>query len=85
MNEYYELKGFANSRYLSNNPILLSRLQNRLVSAITQETLLPKAIIVVVDDDIIRDLEYEGSEVYAAYLEQLEMAHERIRQNSVGT
>ena len=46
---------------------MLSRLHNLLITAINKDILLPKAILVVLDDDIIHDCNYEGIEVSVTY------------------
>ena len=68
MSEYYELKGFANSKFLSNDQLMLSRLRNLLITVINKDILLPKAILVVLDDDC----NYEGVEVSVTYYRTLQ-------------
>ena len=45
----------------------MARIQNQLIAAITKKIILPKVIIVVMDDDVIRDIVYEGPEVKSTY------------------
>ena len=72
MSKYYKLKVFANSKFLSNDQLMLSRLRNLLITAINKDILLPKAILVVLDDDIIHDCNYEGIEVSVTYYRTLQ-------------
>ena len=41
MSDHYEVIGFARSKFLSNNQLLLGRIRNQIIAAINQEILLP--------------------------------------------
>ena len=49
-----DVAGFYNNKFASINPNTISRLRNTLVKAIESDPLLPKFILIVCDDDIIK-------------------------------
>ena len=57
--EHYDVLGKLSSRYLSNDANLISRLRNQLVDAIHEKVILPKYLVMVLDDDIIKWLSLE--------------------------
>ena len=65
--DHYDVKAFTTSRYLSHDRSVVSRFRNLLVKAIHEEILLLKAIVLVPEDDIIRNIQYEGPDVIEAY------------------
>ena len=82
--EQYDVSDFSTTRYASNIRDVAARLRNLLYKAIRQETLLPKAIIFVVDDDLIKqvhmdidreDLEEFYTEILGAMLSDM---HETV-------
>ena len=56
--ETFDVSGYVNSKFKSDNPSVLCRLINALIKAINVEHVLPKWIVVVPDDDIIRALNH---------------------------
>ena len=52
--ENFNITGFMNGKFVSSNLSMLGRLKNALAAAIMENALLPKMIIVVPDDDIIK-------------------------------
>ena len=58
--ENFNTIGFMSSKYVSCNQNLLSWLQNALAKAIQDEILLPKLVIVVIDDDMIKYFDFDG-------------------------
>ena len=53
MKENFDVKVFATDKYSSNNPSLICRIRNQLVEAIDDNKLMPRAIVVILDRDII--------------------------------
>ena len=49
----FEVSGFNNNKNLSYDRNVVSRMRNNLVGAIKEQPILPKFIVVVLDDDII--------------------------------
>ena len=56
--DQFNITAFMTDKLLSNNANMLSRLQNCLAKAIQGEVLLPKLIVVVLDDDLINFFDY---------------------------
>ena len=52
--ENFDVTGFMNGKYISNNPSMMSRLKNALATAINEQAILPRLIVVVPDDDLIK-------------------------------
>ena len=51
---HYDVSGFCNGTVIKGgNGNILNRLRNELVRAINEQPLLPRAIVVVLDDDVI--------------------------------
>ena len=57
----YEVTAFCNSKFASSNTNMLSRLQNTLATGLnkTKNGILPKYILVILDDDLITYLDYK--------------------------
>ena len=58
----YDYTAFCNSRFSSTNTNMLARLQNSLVSGFNQTkngAILPKCILIVLDDDLITFLDFD--------------------------
>ena len=72
MVENYDVMGKSATKYTSNDPNILSRLRNMLVGLIHQEVKLPKMVIIVLDDDLIK---YYGPDEDT---ESLTMAFKRL-------
>ena len=51
-----------NNKFTSINPNMLSRLRNTLVKAMNEDPLLPKFIVIVVDDDLNKLIDVEDDE-----------------------
>ena len=51
---HYEVKSYNKNKFFTNNPSLISRLHNLMVTAITERKFLLKMIVVVVDDDLVK-------------------------------
>ena len=56
----FDVFDFSTTRYLSSLRNIIARLIGLLVNAICTHKILPKAIIFVPDDDIIRQINYDG-------------------------
>ena len=54
MIESYDVMARSGNKYTSNDPNILSRLRNMLIGLIHQEVKLPKMIIIVLDDDLVK-------------------------------
>ena len=59
MIENYDVMARSATKYTSNDPNILSRLRNMLIGLIHQEIKLPKMVVIVLDDDLIK---YYGAE-----------------------
>ena len=67
MKELYEIKDAASDKYTSLNTNMVCRVRNHLIQMIKEYVLLPKAIVLILDDDLIRFVEYEGNDVIVTY------------------
>ena len=78
--ENYDLKVFVGlSLYHTRSP--LGSMRNQLVKAISQETLLPKLIVVIPDVDLINLISYHGygiSDVYGRIVHWLAAEYNKI-------
>ena len=54
------MKYFINSRYNSNNQNILSRIPNTFATALNKNKILPKYVVVVLDNDLVNALQYEN-------------------------
>ena len=54
--ENFEVRPFFSSKFSSSNPSVICRIRNNLVKALNEHNTLPKAIIIVLDDDIIKSI-----------------------------
>ena len=59
--ENYEISCFCSSKYNDKNVNALSRLQITLAAAINKVSILPNYIFIIIDDDMINYLSYQGS------------------------
>ena len=64
--DHFDTLGFMNDKYLSNNQNMISRLQNCLHKAISDEIILPKMIVIPLDEDLIQYLNHPGPNVTKA-------------------
>ena len=58
--ENYDVVGKMSSQYMSNDKNLISRLRNLLVEAIHDHPILPKYIVMALDDNLIKFLNLEA-------------------------
>ena len=59
MKQNFEVKIFTSDRYSSNNPNLLARIRNQLITAIDKHQVLPRVILVVLDRDFSSAIHFE--------------------------
>ena len=52
--ENYDVVGKLLNKFISHDPNLISRVRNLLIDAIQEKVILPKYIVMVSDDDLIR-------------------------------
>ena len=82
----FEVRGYCNNRYNSNNNNILARLQNTVAGALNKNTWLPKYLAIVLDDDLIKYLDSYRvgiSSMYRMWIEWLvQQVHELIKQKS---
>ena len=63
MRDNFELVFFSKSRFNSNNPNMLSRLVNSLITAVNSRVKLPKVMVILLQQDFIEALQYDDSHV----------------------
>ena len=63
MKNEFDFKPFCNSRYNSVMSNMLVRLQNTFAGALNKNKLLPKYVLVILDDDLITYLKFKGQGV----------------------
>ena len=63
VNEHFESLVYMNNKFACNDRSVLSRLRNCIVYGINHNYLLPKAIIIVADNDILKAVQFEGFEI----------------------
>ena len=59
MTKNFEVSAYCGSRYECNNANMISRILNSITNAINKNKLLPKYILVVLDNDLIQFLGYD--------------------------
>ena len=57
----FEVRDFSSSNYSSHNKNVLGRLINTLVNAVNENNTLPKLIVIIVDDDIVRNMRHTNA------------------------
>ena len=57
---HFDTQMYFSSKFVSADQNLISRLRNMLVKAINEQILLPKYIVIIPDDDVIRYLHDQG-------------------------
>ena len=72
MLEHFNVKYFTNNQYSSHDKNILSRFHNLFTTALKTNPLLPKGIVLVTDDDMIRSTPYEGEDVQITYTKILQ-------------
>ena len=60
--ENFEISAFMTDRFMSNNRNMVSRLQHCFAKAISDKILLPKMVITVLDNDLIKYFGYTDGE-----------------------
>ena len=78
--ENYDVFGFHTNQYMSNNPSMVSRIINQLEKAITEQVLLPKWLVIVLDDDLIKSVKYDKygiSDAYGRIINHIMVEHGR--------
>ena len=81
--EHYDTKGFVNSKYASADVNMVSRMRNLMTQAIKDQVLLPKFIVIVMDNDLIKYLDLDGYGVdksYGRMVNNIMTEHERVIQ-----
>ena len=68
----FDFKAFCGSKYNDSNSNCLSRLQITFVQAINKHSLLPKFVIVLLDDDLIQYLNFSNQGKACMYGEWLQ-------------
>ena len=74
MKMQFEVKGFMNDRKQSYDLNTVGRIHNGLVGAIRDKIILPKFIVLVIDNDVIRYVRHKNLEI----TQGSESAYERI-------
>ena len=60
LKDHFDITAVVNGKFTSTNPSTIGRLSNALVSMINKQELLPKYVIIVPDDDIIKSLKHRN-------------------------
>ena len=79
MKERFELTPHCNSKFSSNNTNILSRILNTLAAGINEVFRLPKYLVVILDDDLIQYLNYDGYGCATCYGEWIEFLVEGFK------
>ena len=66
------------SNKLDNNLSMLGHLRNQLVKAIHQEVLLPKAVVVILDDNLVSNITHNVLYVYGIFIHWLASEFNKI-------
>ena len=61
MIEHYDVHFWATTRYSSSIRNILALFEGLLALAIKEKCLLPKAVVIIPDDDIIKQLKFNGN------------------------
>ena len=57
MKEYFDVIGYFSSKYISHKRNIISRVHNCLLKALQVEIVLPKLIVMVLDNDIVHNVD----------------------------
>ena len=57
--ENFEVRAFM-SNFTSNVPYVMTRIRNNFITAINEQVTLPRAVVVVLDDNLITEIKYSG-------------------------
>ena len=68
----FDVNVFSGYNNKEKNPSYLTRMMNQLVRVIVQRHLLPKAVLVVIEDDLIYNAEYDTYSAGAVYTDILD-------------
>ena len=68
MKEQFEVTGFMNDKSSSLDTNTLSRFRNNFVGAVTDQPVLPKFVVIVPDNDIIKYVWYRKDDVQDGYV-----------------
>ena len=71
MKEQFEVTGFMNDKSSSLDTNTLSRFRNNFVGAVTDQPVLPKFVVIVPDNDIIKYVWYCKDDVQDGYVRLL--------------
>ena len=71
MKEQFEVTGFMNDKSSSLDTNTLSRFRNNFVGAVTDQPVLPKFVVIVPDNDIIKYVWYRKDDVQDGYVRLL--------------
>ena len=77
----YEVQDFSNNKFTTINPNMISRIRNLMAQAIKEQVLLPKFIVIVPDDDIIKYVNFSNfgvSEAYGRLINHIMVEHNRL-------
>ena len=80
MLDQFEVSAICNSRHNSSDENLLSRFRNTLVTAINEKVRLPKYILIVLDDDLLKFLDYYNVGSAGMYGDWLQYLVEEIHE-----
>ena len=67
----FEVRAYLTSQNSMNTKNILSRIRNSLVTVLNEHTMLPKLIVIVVDDDIINQVEDDQETSLVFHYERL--------------
>ena len=68
MKEQFQVTSFCSSRYSDKNQNVLSRIINTVAGALNKEKLLPIFILIFLDDELIKYLNYANHRVVFGHL-----------------
>ena len=71
MKEQFEVTGFMNDKSSSLDTNTLSRFRNNFVGAVTDQPVLPKFVVIVPDNDIMKYVWYHKDDVQDGYVRLL--------------
>ena len=84
--ENFDVFPFCGSRFSSNDTNMLSRLCNSFAFALNQHVKLPKAVLIIINMDLMEFLEYDGcgvSTMYGTWLEWLAAEYHQMMESRI--
>ena len=75
--ENFEVKYFSNYNNRDNNPSYLARMQSLLIKALRDRKFLPRAVVVVIEDDLVFDAGIDDAGAGNLYQESITWLAER--------